>query len=1255
MKLSRFFAVILFLSGFASAELTIHIFNPWDENPYRQDSISFVGVRGKYNYPGTRMYAEGNGWFYYTLEDSFFQDDDIEFRSYIGNKSYSHDNQAKFPDSGGIKINYDILDPYPGYTEYWIIPNDSISEYNVYTEPPSGKVIHLMNPWPDNSPQIIIGSNPARKMRVHDDICGWYTYFFSGFIDSLESVFFTDYWHKYQYGSLGLTGGPAIDLSEDLLTNDTIYILPRPFPNGPPSITATFPGRTGQCPTREISALVRDYRADARSFFSGGITGGKVTKNMVGDRLGDNGKPVKGPNADDAHGSYVEDWFVTEDSSTQTCINLTLTKRYDGLWEYDSDVFGGFFPIDDFDNKNNIKYEDENEIERNFLFTMEMHLQFVYHEGEGQEFIFRGDDDVWIFVNNRLAIDLGGLHVRAADTLNMDALASELELENGGNYSMDIFFAERQPIHSNFLVRTSLDLRNSADLFHVENPIDTGKVEYQIRQIVGSEGLDCGFTPLVNEEEPADVYFYLDGPQFEESFGPLAIDSTHFGGIYVDSSTAVIDSPAIGGLAAGEYILTYKSMYDQTREGHITFIVAGKMPAILFADPPGGTKFINDTTVTLTTNEDAVIYYTIDGSEPDTSDTSQLYGGPITLDKTTQLNAIAVGRNYLPTSRSFTYTRDAVKIVLTANPPDSTHFFEDTTITLSAEPQATIYYTTDGSDPDTANPDHVYTEPFTINATCTVKAVALGGEYLVQAAGEWTYIRDLPYATLTAEPGDGAHFGQQLLITLTTDADAIYYTIDGSEPVAGGESQLYTEPFLIEGDTVTVRAIAVGEEFNSTSGQWTYYRDRLPAIKAMPEGREFVDEIVVILTIDDADAQIYYTLDGTEPTQNSTLYTEALKFNETTQLRARAFATNKVPSPILIEPYTRSSVGLESFYYDADGDGGIDSFWVNLDYPADQMPDSLILTSPFNGSDKRTLFSDQISSAAENMSLTTTWEQDLIFNDQTDFAPNFLARFGGAGFSNEYFLVNDKVAPVITSATLQPKLFTREMKELGELTVTFSEEIEPLNTDEPFNFFQSSSQYSMDLKLKSQTLNKAVFTIYALRDIEFFQDGDLINIAHDQGISDMLGNTQTVPNNRKVPMKVMSQPFDIVFSAGQNPFTPGVTRLPSFSGMSIGTGTAVVADFRGNLGSRASKVKAHIEIYDCLNNHICETSKRGATDSPVQYDIVTDATTKLVFLWSGQNKNGRKVGAGTYIAVVTVVDPSGKEQTEKIPIGVVNE
>jgi fibro-slime domain-containing protein len=92
----------------------------------------------------------------------------------------------------------------------------------------------------------------------------------------------------------------------------------------------------------------------------------------------------------------------------------------------------------------------------NYGFTTELHLQFRYAGGES--FTFKGDDDVWAFINGKLAIDLGGLHESREDTIVLDDRAAELGLVKGNVYSLELFQAERHSTGSHFRIDSTLSL-----------------------------------------------------------------------------------------------------------------------------------------------------------------------------------------------------------------------------------------------------------------------------------------------------------------------------------------------------------------------------------------------------------------------------------------------------------------------------------------------------------------------------------------------------------------------------------------------------------------------------------------------------------------------------------------------------------------------------------------------------------------------------------------------------------------------------
>jgi len=113
----------------------------------------------------------------------------------------------------------------------------------------------------------------------------------------------------------------------------------------------------------------------------------------------------------------------------------------------------GFFPI------NGELFGNSSGDSKNFHFTYELDTEFVFRRGQGQVFTFRGDDDVFVYIDEKLVIDIGGVHSAVTQTIDLDRLDW---LEDGHRYSLKFFFAERHRTQSNFRIETTLNLRSAS-------------------------------------------------------------------------------------------------------------------------------------------------------------------------------------------------------------------------------------------------------------------------------------------------------------------------------------------------------------------------------------------------------------------------------------------------------------------------------------------------------------------------------------------------------------------------------------------------------------------------------------------------------------------------------------------------------------------------------------------------------------------------------------------------------------------------
>ena len=146
-----------------------------------------------------------------------------------------------------------------------------------------------------------------------------------------------------------------------------------------------------------------------------------------------------------------DDWF-RDKMGTNLSMNysITLTQDSSGVWSYDTDHF---YPGD------NALLGNEDE-DHNYFFTFQFNIEFTYNKCTKQFFEFAGSDDAWVFVDGRMAIDLGGVVPGAKQRADMDRMG----LVDGQTYTLSFFYAQRQKQYGDFHVRTNIIMVPDANL-----------------------------------------------------------------------------------------------------------------------------------------------------------------------------------------------------------------------------------------------------------------------------------------------------------------------------------------------------------------------------------------------------------------------------------------------------------------------------------------------------------------------------------------------------------------------------------------------------------------------------------------------------------------------------------------------------------------------------------------------------------------------------------------------------------------------
>ncbi len=375
------------------------------------------------------------------------------------------------------------------------------------------KRVHFFSPWEYTAPYIVIDG--SKKPMVADyDNCGWYT--FEGTQESL-SEFYISNKSDSTYGAKGKNSTDAITDAEDIFNSNSDAFLY--FKSELEyTVTKNRPSTLipGYCLYTKLPGEFFDWNAGD---FSGAFQPEgwcELTTGLVQGQLGSNGLPVpNNPGAVDKCKPYeIEKWFQpVEDSSNYICKDIEMDMNEEsGAYEFTQltvypnidngnpdvryayiDESTGFFPLDDFHTAANGTSNGKNQkgqqyfskylesysdyggwgsgYPHNYHFCMKTELTFSYNPG--QTFTFNGDDDLWIFIDESLALDLGGTHKAEEGTIYIDEFFNNRGgAAKGSKHDFDLFYCERHTPASNLAIQTDIDF-DMAPRYHHETEDDS--------------------------------------------------------------------------------------------------------------------------------------------------------------------------------------------------------------------------------------------------------------------------------------------------------------------------------------------------------------------------------------------------------------------------------------------------------------------------------------------------------------------------------------------------------------------------------------------------------------------------------------------------------------------------------------------------------------------------------------------------------------------------------------------------------------
>ncbi len=260
-------------------------------------------------------------------------------------------------------------------------------------------------------------------------------------------------------------------------------------------------------------------------------------------------------------------------------------------------------------------------------------------------------------------------------------------------------------------------------------------------------------------------------------------------------------------------------------------------------------------------------------------------------------------------------------------------FSDRTEVTITATPGASIYYTTDGTVP--TNGSQQYNTPITLTETTTIRAIAVEDGHIMSDVVGMAFTKESSGGSsssggstdsgsetappqeeiiqfdVSIRPNDSATvYVMQVTSLADTDRMSYQYSINGTDYYS--LQQLQTQETFGASQTVDLHVRAVGSDDTIlAAGNREITTPGASDVPTISGADKFSDRTEVTITATPG-ASIYYTTDGTVPTNGSQQYNTPITLTETTTIQAIAIEDGHIMSDVVGMAFTKESSGGSS-------------------------------------------------------------------------------------------------------------------------------------------------------------------------------------------------------------------------------------------------------------------------------------------------------------------------------------------------------